>query len=104
MGTVANANPDLRSYLVSTPKGEYVRSRKHLQLLPNAETDCDVSKSKAETPTEPQTPQLPQTSKSVEMPAKTPIKYICGKYFLHCKLLETLHIHCIQFHILDHNF
>lgn len=74
MGTVADADHDRRSYLVSTPEGEYVRNRKHLQLLPNAETDCDASKSKPETPTEPQTPQLPQTSESVKTPVKTPIK------------------------------
>lgn len=40
-GTVTNADADRRSYVVSTPDGDYVRNRRHLQLLPVANPEPD---------------------------------------------------------------
>lgn len=70
-GTVTSADTDRRSYVFSTPDGDYVRNRRHLQLLPvaNPEPDDKVVSSKSEIPSIPQTPPLPQTP--IKTPAKT---------------------------------
>lgn len=77
-GTVTSSDADRRSYLVSTPEGDYVRNRRHLQLLPGAspEPDNEVISSESENSSQPQTPQLPQTP--MKTPVKTPMKTLCA--------------------------